>query len=1227
MSRRPSSTRGDPPSTSRPTTTDVHDDSPPVRPPRGVIALPELGYGFIDSTNPAPRTDLPRNHLADIGMRPQNFELGLIHLSESLPWRFGPFPQVGEMVPGFLRELASYTLTYTVTIMHTNPQTTPRPNHQYYANQVFYQLPQGSWLVWDLFTGERLDVWNINFYTDLDVEQDAKGVGTIDVRRRFPRLWVEGGGGATSSGGSQQGGRGAGGDMGQHAVVVPRSTSVATTAGVPGQHPRGQIRCPPSPALPGTGQQQGGRGPQPPSCRVHAPQQSQSPSQHEPAIIPSIEGDDTFGIRTLGRQTSMPPSGPMAPPALGAQPPGQPPSRHGAPSAPSPLPTPQPLRTPVPPPISGALPQSQAPIAKVPSNASGARPPPMIMDNQPSAQQHPLSRPTPIVQQNSPQSDLQQGIPPNTNGSNKRKRGSEVEDNAGDRENRRIKLTKNKEPKSDDVQVLNSKPAAFQTPPERAAAEKKHRRREEDMVKFQALPFAERQRVRRMLARRKEEKEAAAEAARIQNGQQAPMPSRTPMAPVKTSRSQNLPSSSSNGSQQSSHDVRGGAMGGMRNANTPYTSGHPVPQTSSGPNRYSSSGQRSISHMASSGNAGGFESPYFASSPLGPPPMGVMTAREVEGLRNNEKTRVQGTGTGTASNSRSMSQSGKYYEVPPQAGSKRTRGDEVSSTRTGKRQKTGEHPYIAGPCQPSNALEHPARAPPRVDIARANDGGTGNGSRGPFPPKSQNGGINGYQTTNVLPPSDTQDIWQEQALPQSVDLELDYTPVAPGPYVRPAIGSTDDPIANALLNPETSAWLDGMPDFEAIRAWDPTDLELLNCQPSTSQLPALQPSSSQQFVPHSRATQQPASQPRQQIPTAPVYVTEYDEQGVLTPASMMRWLESERPKTETIAAELNDFNQPNPPTSSAAAPALFSSEYKGPRNETTDELCAVEGLGSHLSKKPRIEHIEDAPTLPPPRLSDADQKRSEIRKKIDQQKKVSGVRTYSHVSQGYSNRTSGVQKSEDQNGYLNTAAENRRAAASEIPKTPPPTDNTSSTPVLIDDSSDEGDQPGDDDGLLGDDLGIGNLKPVDVTALYGPTGTSPTAFQSGSENGSYIANGAEDELPINERIQKKWDEEMFAAAGLKAIGSDPVLAEATLNQQPPRNLSPFSQRVEDALADHSTEDNQYNFPYLFGSYEGDGNAGQLWEFIPDNGWELEGKFGEGKDPDLPSNFLSHGPEV
>ncbi|KAL8905566.1 MAG: hypothetical protein Q9207_002556 [Kuettlingeria erythrocarpa] len=122
------------------------------------------------------------------GLTTLNRNLGLVHLSTILPFPYA-IPAVGEPVPEWIRELASRPNTSTATVMWGNPYTVPRPEHRFYPDIGFYQLPSGHWLKFDLEWGLRHE-FNLILRDDPGA-RFLDGIGTLDVEALYHQLQHE----------------------------------------------------------------------------------------------------------------------------------------------------------------------------------------------------------------------------------------------------------------------------------------------------------------------------------------------------------------------------------------------------------------------------------------------------------------------------------------------------------------------------------------------------------------------------------------------------------------------------------------------------------------------------------------------------------------------------------------------------------------------------------------------------------------------------------------------------------------------------------------------------------------------------------------------------------------------------------------------------------------------------------------------------------------------------
>ncbi|KAI4239409.1 MAG: hypothetical protein LQ352_007800 [Teloschistes flavicans] len=852
----------------------AHDGAPPAGPHPNASPPRHREGGMVDYRGPAPETPSPTFH----GLTDRNEAIGLIHLQRFIPWQWGPITAVGEVVPDPLQQLAKLSNCWVVTIMHSDPFKVRRPQHACYWNRAFYEMPHGGWLVFDLCTSRRVEI-ELRFLEDFQ-DQDPTGIGSIDWPREFP-AWIPRAAAGTPSGGpprSQQSGR--------RAPANTRQQSRPQTADT--AEPRRQLaRTPmPPPPLPNRiGQQQSGlvqqnsqqanasRSPwfassqvsqdpvqlqvpfMPPFAQTEAagyfnyPSSSSAYGGFEPSstqwtpapptaytasynqwsTLPSLEGEDVVDLRNLAGSPSQSSRSPVGPPS-------------------------RPLRTPVAVYMSGALPPpespriSVSPFPQLPSHISSRT---VVSSPQPSPSQFtggqadPLTfkacpRATPSINQRvlqprpthpgaliAPHLPSQSFQQQNPSGSKKRKGAPSSEDNSGDREARRVKLTQG-EDSSGDVQILDAAPSVFQTPRAtsrlgNAAAEAKAREGEVQVESLNALPREEKCRLLQEFRVRNERKEAAK---RGQNAQQPPRILQDHPTSSGAPRFQATQSSEPGQHEQSDRSVQRDVMGDMRRPSTHSTIGRPLPQKSSGPSSSISRTQGPVSNANE--RAQWIEPSHHVNAPQGVRVLGVATFHGGELQRAEDSTRMPSAAATTARNSRNATQERGYYEVASRAGNKRQREDEAISTRTEKRQRPEELPHLAGTRRPSNGLEHPARA----DTARTNDGRISNGSRGSGSPGSWNGGIGGSQSFNPPAASRIRNMEPERPLPQTADPQAYNVRMPLTSNMGPANGSANDAMANIQLDAETTAWLEGLPDLETLMQWDLTDLELLNSRPT-----------------------------------------------------------------------------------------------------------------------------------------------------------------------------------------------------------------------------------------------------------------------------------------------------------------------------------------------------------------------------------------------------------
>ncbi|KAL8966556.1 MAG: hypothetical protein Q9197_005913 [Variospora fuerteventurae] len=106
--------------------------------------------------------------------------IGLLHLSEPLLVPM-PFPRVGEVVPQWLRNLAAISPAHAVTILWEDPRHCRRPDHRFYHDMAFYQMPDGEWLTFNLGSGRRTRDFNITWRQDPGVGF-MEGLWSVDIK-------------------------------------------------------------------------------------------------------------------------------------------------------------------------------------------------------------------------------------------------------------------------------------------------------------------------------------------------------------------------------------------------------------------------------------------------------------------------------------------------------------------------------------------------------------------------------------------------------------------------------------------------------------------------------------------------------------------------------------------------------------------------------------------------------------------------------------------------------------------------------------------------------------------------------------------------------------------------------------------------------------------------------------------------------------------------------------
>ncbi|KAL8869983.1 MAG: hypothetical protein Q9174_003863, partial [Haloplaca sp. 1 TL-2023] len=115
-----------------------------------------------------------------LGLTNRNWQLGLIHLAEKIPWVWGEYPSHGDIIPLELQNCGMMLASEATTIMWSDPFKIKRPDHRFYYDRVFYEMPDGNWITWEQSTGQCQYLANIELLDSID-EQSPVGVGSMDV--------------------------------------------------------------------------------------------------------------------------------------------------------------------------------------------------------------------------------------------------------------------------------------------------------------------------------------------------------------------------------------------------------------------------------------------------------------------------------------------------------------------------------------------------------------------------------------------------------------------------------------------------------------------------------------------------------------------------------------------------------------------------------------------------------------------------------------------------------------------------------------------------------------------------------------------------------------------------------------------------------------------------------------------------------------------------------------
>ncbi|KAL8636731.1 MAG: hypothetical protein Q9228_005907 [Teloschistes exilis] len=913
---------------------------PPVNPPRIVSRYDKTEGGFVSYRGPAP--EAPVLTLAAAGMTDRNEALGLIHLQGSIPWQWGEVTPVGGVVPDALQDLTELVDSWAITIMHSNPFTMSRPEHAYYVNKVFYEMPDGGWLVFDLLTGRRLDTWNIMFLDDYQA-QDPTGIGSIDWRQSFPAL-IPGPAAGTPSGDqpqSQQNDREAAANTDQQgqpdptlpesiahsplAAITPSCPSMADTGIPQDQRTADQMPMPLPPNRHG-GQDGGLVHEADDEPTIQQPNVSRSPSVASPQVSQnSVEQDFRVPaspqIANSGNadHPSLSPAG-----GLTEQWTPAPPSAYKAPhdnfsTSPS-------FEE------EGIIdltklvaPRSRSSITRVPSQTARANP------SSQSSHRPELSY-------------VQRSIPPSQNSS--RNVFSSPPGRIPPLHSRERPMAEHM-PGALPQSRSHSRPAVvptLNTPPSSIATST------ESLMRPPSAQGTRRQ--------RGPSTPGARPLATAPHGQYTLQPQGIqPFVPT-TQYIHSRPDQQGNTSGSNKRKRAPGLEGnsGDREARrvrlTQENDSEDFPVQDSSPSAFRTpSATSGTERAAAEAKARKREEQVqmFRALPLEEKKR--LMERFAERRARKEAARSGQTGQqlpGTQEDP-APSLSTPMVRAMPSSGSSQS----PQGGRNSQRDVTGGVRGQNTPATISRSLRRtsygPSRNAPRgqasvpdayelsqwIEPSDAVSMSHGPHVSGPETSREGGGQGQGYHEvpsqTGIKRPGESEptsarsekrprigelpagvDTAQTMADPQTYD-----EPIPPTSDLGPASEAAFDAIANIQLDEDTQAWLDGLPDLERQSQWNPTDPEVLNFGPSAPQPPA-------------------------QMQSAAVNEADYDEYGLMTEAAMMRWAASTRAETEGMTAERN-------------APSQASSGIERSRTQTAVDQPETEDFGNnHPSEPPQI---------------------------------------------------------------------------------------------------------------------------------------------------------------------------------------------------------------------------------------------------------------------------------
>lgn len=548
---------------------------------------------------------------------------------------------------------------------------------------------------------------------------------------------------------------------------------------------------------------------------------------------------------------------------------------------------------------------------------------------------------------------------------------------------------------------------------------------------------------------------------------------------------------------------------------------------------------------ASTAASDGYVSSYLRD--LGPPPLYCLPVHEYQRVMAGEKAHKQAT---TTAPDHGRKAAPRQFEVPSQAGKKRQLGHESTNLAVEKRQKTQQYPQSTEPDRlredsaPSanadmsqSTPENAGQLPNRLTLQRAIADHRG-------------------QSHDLSQPS-LQNRQQAQGFSEWEDCRPSQSLTPYEFYERPQEGfmNGSSPGNQQLATPPSVPNNMIFPDFDAMMEFRPGDIQEQYPQFYLPQQPG------ESLPVHNRAEGDD-----QELPTA--------EQVTATRA----------PNVAIRSALSNTLLASSWAPSGSEAP----SSGKRSRTQVTEDLNAADDEQGRPTKKHRSELVEGPKetVIPATRSSDADGKRSEIRKKTDRQRKASDGRSMALTPQDQANEAVCMLDRGIQTGHADAVARHQAATPTTGPVTPPPTQGVPSAPIIIEDSSDDEDLSADNDSLFDDtvahrdqDCLVEEAASRSSEAATPAPASQPTASRQpfvlprGIVAGSRAAYEAENEYLRLHRLDRQVGVRLPAAAGSQAIER----SRPGSPSERPRSVSPFSAQINAILAQRksSSPDNLF----------------------------------------------------